>query len=187
MSALDDWCTTHGATYSARWEFEHVINLACNVPRYGRPHVVLELGSHAGASLAVWRYAFDPSFLIGMEAEDSERTRAGLDPLEADGAIVIYGKTYEPDTYRQVLHALDGLWIDFLYIDADHGFEAVVSDFEMYAPLVRDGGLIVRDDAVTRDVPGTEVHRFVDVLRQRGPTSLIYGGGDSGGKLVVFR
>jgi cephalosporin hydroxylase len=188
MTALDQWCETHGATYSARWEFEQVINLALNVPLYGRPHTVLELGAHAGASLAVWKEAFlDPSFLIGVEAEDSPRTRAGLDPLEAAGACIIYGKTYAPETFRQVIHTLDGLWIDFLYIDGDHRFEHVGTDFEMYAPLVRDGGLIVLDDAITRNVKDTEVYKYVDVLRQRGPTNLIYGGGDSGGKLVIFR
>jgi cephalosporin hydroxylase len=138
--------------------------------------------------MRIWAEAFEPSFLIGVEAEQTPRTQEPLAQMcEDTGAGVIFGDTCAPETLRYVEHFLDGLAVDFLYIDADHRFESVSKDFHTYAPLVRDGGLIVLDDAVTRDNPTTEVYQLVAQLKQRGPTSLIYGGGDSGGKLAVFR
>lgn len=179
MKALDAWCETHGATYSARWEFEQIIRLA------GSPRIVLELGAHCGASLRIWSEAFDPDLLIGVEAERTERT---LDALAYSPGEIVYGKTNDPQTYADVCRLLEaGPYVDFLYIDADHRFGSVLSDYEMYAPLVRDGGLIVLDDAWTMGVKDTEVYRYVPILQRRGPTALIYGGGDSGGKLAVFR
>jgi len=32
--------------------------------------------------------------------------------------------------------------LDFLFIDGDHSYEGVRRDFEMYSPLVREGGII---------------------------------------------
>lgn len=153
-----------------------------------RPRTILELGTHEGASLAVWIEAFRPEVAIGVEAEQSRRITDGLTKnLHGMRARMISGKTEAPSTFAQVLRALEGRWVDFLYIDGDHGLEQVRSDFLMYAPLVRDGGLIVLDDAVTTGVSGTEVYRLVPELQGRGPTALLYGGGDSGGKLAVFR
>lgn len=186
MTALDAWCETHGGTYSARWEFEQVIHLATRFDQW--PQVILELGTHEGASLAVWIEEFRPEVVIGVEAERSARIFNGLtENLHGSCARIVVGKTDEPRVFNEVVERLEGKWVDFLYIDADHGLEQVRSDFLMYAPLVRDGGLIVLDDAVTKGVTGTEVYRLVPELQGRGPTALLYGGGDSGGKLVVFR
>jgi predicted O-methyltransferase YrrM len=36
--------------------------------------------------------------------------------------------------------------IDLLYIDGDHSAEACLSDFDQFAPLVREAGLVIIDD-----------------------------------------
>lgn len=36
--------------------------------------------------------------------------------------------------------------IDFLYVDADHGYHGVMADLEAWVPHVKSGGLIVGDD-----------------------------------------
>jgi predicted O-methyltransferase YrrM len=38
--------------------------------------------------------------------------------------------------------------VDFLFIDGDHTYEGVRRDFEMYSPLVREGGIIAFHDIV---------------------------------------
>ncbi len=48
--------------------------------------------------------------------------------------------------------------IRVLFIDADHSYEGVRSDFEMWSPLVADGGVIVFHDYLM-----PEVARFVDL------------------------
>lgn len=37
--------------------------------------------------------------------------------------------------------------LDFLYLDADHSYEATKEAFEMYAPKVKKGGVVVLHDA----------------------------------------
>jgi hypothetical protein len=58
---------------------------------------------------------------------------------------------------------IEGEQFDFLFIDGDHTYEGVKSDFEMYSPLVKPGGVIafhdILDTAVHR-AAGCEVHRF---------------------------
>ena len=41
---------------------------------------------------------------------------------------------------------LNGESLDYLFLDGDHSYEGVRRDFEMYAPLVRSGGLIALHD-----------------------------------------
>ena len=38
--------------------------------------------------------------------------------------------------------------VDFLFIDANHSYEGVKKDFEMYSPLVRKGGIIAFHDII---------------------------------------
>lgn len=46
--------------------------------------------------------------------------------------------------------------IDYLYIDADHGHEAVLADLRAWVPHVRVGGLIAGDDYGNRSFPGVQ-------------------------------
>src|SRR5436305_1373985 len=68
---------------------------------------------------------------------------------------------------ERVLRLLRGELFDFLFVDADHTYEGVRSDFEMYAPLVRSGGVLVFHDIVTHK-SGTpcEVERFWNEIKQ---------------------
>jgi cephalosporin hydroxylase len=45
-------------------------------------------------------------------------------------------------TVSKVKEILGEEKLDFLFIDGDHRYEAIKSDFQMYSPLVRKGGLI---------------------------------------------
>jgi cephalosporin hydroxylase len=45
-------------------------------------------------------------------------------------------------TKNRLVRALSGRKIDFLFIDGDHRYEGVKKDWEMYSPLVRNGGYI---------------------------------------------
>jgi predicted O-methyltransferase YrrM len=43
---------------------------------------------------------------------------------------------------------LGGQSVDFLFIDGDHSYNGVKADFDLYAPLVRRGGMIALHDIV---------------------------------------
>jgi predicted O-methyltransferase YrrM len=49
---------------------------------------------------------------------------------------------------------------DYVLIDGDHSLEGVAADFELYAPMVKPGGVIVFDDYATTDWPA--IQKFVD-------------------------
>ncbi len=53
--------------------------------------------------------------------------------------------------------------VDLLFLDGDHSYEGVRSDFLQYSPLVRPGGLIVFHDIVPAEETGapTAGHRWV--------------------------
>lgn len=55
--------------------------------------------------------------------------------------------------------------IDLLFIDGDHTYGGVKSDFENYAPLVSSGGLVVFDDYNPHGHP--DIVRFVDELNNQ--------------------
>lgn len=56
------------------------------------------------------------------------------------------------------------LFLDVLYIDADHTYAGCKSDYERYAPFVKYGGLIIFDDYKKHNLIN-KVSEFVDELR----------------------
>lgn len=59
---------------------------------------------------------------------------------------LIRADSHLEETREQVLRILDGELLDYLFLDGDHTYEGVRRDFDMYAPLVRSGGLIALHD-----------------------------------------
>jgi predicted O-methyltransferase YrrM len=88
------------------------------------------------------------------------RSRQELHLIRAD--------SHRAETKERVLQLLQDERLDFLFIDADHTYEGVSRDFEMYAPLVRTGGMVAFHDIVTHK-QGTlcEVERFWNEVKQR--------------------
>ena len=78
--------------------------------------------------------------------------------------------------------------IDYLYIDADHSYEAVLADLSAWVPHVRPGGVIAGDDYDNRSFPGVKAAwddferahgltftRFQSTPAHRDGVQLIYG------------
>jgi predicted O-methyltransferase YrrM len=77
--------------------------------------------------------------------------------------------SHDPGTLAAVTRFL-GNRIDVLLIDGDHTYDGVATDYRMYGPLVRSGGLIAFHDIV----PGPhekvgEVARFWAELKEAAP------------------
>ena len=62
--------------------------------------------------------------------------------------LLVKGDSHSSQTLGRVKAALRGQELDCLFIDGDHSYEGVRRDFEMYAPMVRNGGLIAFHDIV---------------------------------------
>jgi len=80
---------------------------------------------------------------------------------------LIVGDSHQPAVFNLVREALQGELLDFLFIDADHTYQGVRLDFEMYSPLVRRGGIIAFHD-IASDNPktGIVVHGFWDEIKK---------------------
>lgn len=61
---------------------------------------------------------------------------------------LVRGDSHAAATLERVRSLLAGREADFLFIDGDHRYEGVKSDFEMYSPLVRGGGLVGFHDII---------------------------------------
>jgi predicted O-methyltransferase YrrM len=78
--------------------------------------------------------------------------------------------SHRPETLEQITGILQGRKLDLLFIDGDHTYAGVRRDFEMYAPLVQAGGLIVLHDIVVhKPETGCEVNRFWEEIKSRYP------------------
>lgn len=61
---------------------------------------------------------------------------------------LLQGDSHSEEMAERVKGVFEGQQIDYLFIDGDHRYEGVKSDFETYGPLVRKGGLIAFHDIV---------------------------------------
>lgn len=117
--------------------------------RKTNPKVIVEIGVHRGYSLEVWWEAFKPELLVGIDNEpdiDPELMHGSDEPGMI--ATIMRHDSHEPDTLERLKRVLDGRHIDFLFIDGDHHYEGVRSDWLMYSPLVRKGGIVAFHDVM---------------------------------------
>jgi predicted O-methyltransferase YrrM len=76
----------------------------------------------------------------------------------------IIGDSHSPETLARVQSALGTKRLGVLFIDADHSYEGVKLDFEMYSPLVGSGGVVGFHDIVGD--PADSVTKFWDGIKQ---------------------
>lgn len=149
------------------------------------PARIVEIGSFKGRSTACLalgcvgtrKSVFCIDTFNGNDSDFSQR-----------GFFGDFRKNLEKLNLFQYVHPLVGTsreigehWnspIDFLFIDASHQYDDVLSDFETYFPHVRDGGLVAFHD-VTPEWPGPlAVWNDVARLRLRNTgqcTTLAFG------------
>lgn len=121
-----------------------------------RPKRTLEIGLDEGGTLFLWTRAAEPDAqLIAVDTRPPGRL-GRLSPFqlvrrafacEMQRVHLLLGRdSHAPETRNLVLSLLAGEHLDFLFIDGDHSYEGVKTDFELYSPLVRRGGLIAFHD-----------------------------------------
>ena len=92
-------------------------------------------------------------------------------PLPGQSLYLLQTDTHDIKHSKDLSKLLKGESLDFLFIDADHTYEGVRQDFELYSPLVNPGGLIAIHDILPRgDVPEIEVYRFWAEIKNSFPT-----------------
>lgn len=134
---------------------------------------ILEIGVHRGGMLGTLRLAYPHATIVGVDNDYSS--------LEFRDFNAIAGDSGDPAIRDDVAQQFGRFQIDFLFIDGDHNYEAAKKDFELYAPLVKPGGIIGFHD-IMRDpdnVPhhaGVDCRRLFDELKQKHASIEIWNG-----------
>lgn len=138
------------------------------------PKIVVEIGTKKGGSFFIWARYLKPKHLIsidlpggihggGFNPKKIPFLKYFLNDYKDSKVSIILGDSHKNETKEELIRTLNGSKIDFLFIDGDHTYEGVKSDFEMYKDLVKKGGLIG-----FHDIADTEYHHkldcYVDVL-----------------------
>jgi cephalosporin hydroxylase len=144
------------------------------------PGVVVEIGSARGGTLFAWaKSAPRDALMVSIDLPGGDFNFRGDDQYgkrnyermadykrDEQTLKFIKGNSQSDKTRDALLKILDGRLIDLLFIDGDHAYEGVKRDFELYSPLVRDGGLIGFHDVVNHPAePLCQVDRFWNEIR----------------------
>jgi len=119
--------------------------------RQAPPRLVCEIGADRGGTLGLFAaVSAADARLLSMDLRYPPARRRALPCLARGGQHItcLAADSHRPQTLEVVRRWLGGRSLDFLFIDGDHSLAGVASDFAMYGPLVRPGGLIALHDIV---------------------------------------
>jgi cephalosporin hydroxylase len=116
-----------------------------------RPSNVCEIGAAGGGTAFLFAHAAAPdATIISVDMNFSAARREAVASFARRGQriVCLQGDSHDSATLDAVRSRMGGASLDLLYLDGDHSYEGVAADFQMYAPLVRRGGLVVFHDIV---------------------------------------
>jgi predicted O-methyltransferase YrrM len=115
------------------------------------PETVCEIGTARGGTLfLLTRVASPEATIVTMDIHFDPSRKTALYSFARSGQeiVCLEGDSHRRETLGAVETSLAGRPLDLLFIDGDHSYEGISSDFRLYSPLVRPGGLIVCHDIV---------------------------------------
>lgn len=148
---------------------EEILALATAVDAL-KPKTILEIGTCNGGTLFIWsNLASDCVITCDLNVSKiRDELYSAFPPPESDCEVIpLAGDSHKNDFLEKVKQSLNGRKVDFLFIDGDHTEEGVRSDYNMYSPLVRSGGIIAFHDILEKQpVPGNQVYYFWEQIKQ---------------------
>lgn len=99
----------------------------------------LEIGFHRGGTHFVWSRIFGEVISVDINYWACCK---GKVEFPSSSSKIVCGDSRHAVTVQTVSGILDGRKVDHLFIDGDHEYTAVLSDFLGYAPFVREGGIV---------------------------------------------
>ena len=116
-----------------------------------RPAAVLEIGAASGGTtFLLSRVASPDSIVISIDLGFTQGRVRAVHSWAAPGQtlVCLARDSHRRETFQEVARLLGGRPLDLLFIDGDHSYAGVASDFSMFSPLVRSGGLIGFHDII---------------------------------------
>lgn len=157
-----------------------------------KPQVIVEIGTANGGTLFAWCALAPPRAVIvsidlpgGIHGGGYAYWRSFIyRRFKQSGQLLhlIRADSHLPRTRDALQKVLPPQGIDFLFIDGDHTYEGVKADFEMYSPLVRQGGLVALHD-ICLHAPEMDCHvdKFWREVQQKYKTTEIIENVNQGG------
>lgn len=103
---------------------------------------VIDIGIYKGGTLRLWQTISAPdAMLVGVDSHDFT---GGIFAHDRNVSL-IFGRSDSPGVIARVKSIIGGN-VDLLFVDGEHTYEVVKSDYDNYGPLVRPGGLIMFHD-----------------------------------------
>jgi Methyltransferase domain len=186
LTGPDSWCASHGATPGADELGAGMLYYALTYSL--RAGVCVCLGSGGGFVPRMMRQAqrdlaLEPSRTILVDGADAvareKREIWGSPSWVAEDS---WFRRQFPDvelvvsltkTAHEEFFVPNSIEIDYLHIDADHHYEGVRLDFDLFAPLVREDGVITLHDSGNYREP-CGVPQLVEDLRRDGAYAVVH-------------
>lgn len=152
---------------------EEILALA-NAVKALKPATILEIGTCNGGTLFIWSNLATERVVtcdLNKSKIRDKLYRAFPPPDSGCKVISLAGDSHDQSFFEKVMTALNGRKVDFLFIDGDHTEAGVRSDYNMYSPLVRSGGIIAFHDILEKQpVPDNQVYYFWKDIKQETNT-----------------
>ncbi len=152
-------------------EIESLYRTICQL----KPQNVLEIGTAKGGTLYLWpQAATDNATIVSVDLPGGA-FGGGYAPYRStfyqqfarsgQRLVLLRKDSHDAQTRDQIKSLFDHKPLDFLFIDGDHTYEGVKSDFLGYGPMVRPGGLIGFHDILPQPwSPQTQVYKLWEQL-----------------------
>ncbi len=138
------------------------------------PKIVVEIGTANGGTLFLFANVANPEKIVSIDLPHG--SFGGGYPFWKIPFYKSLGKNHIIELIRSDSHldkTLEDLRIllkrksvDVLLIDGDHTYQGVSKDFQMYSPLVKEGGIVAFHDIVIHDESsGCDVYKFWNEIK----------------------
>ena len=130
------------------------------------PVRVLEIGTSEGGSLKYFILNASPlTQFISIDLSPYDLSHLCKHLTGTQTLYILKKDSHNPVTLHRVRKLLNGYNLDFLFIDGDHSFNGVESDFSMYSPLVNEGLIVLHDIASHPPKYKCHVYPFWNMLK----------------------
>lgn len=136
-----------------RQELYELCKVVVSQPWFHTGATAVEIGlGHFGSTHFLWRELFKKTISIELLHTRVNRFVENTQQYFSDWMLgdgrseFIIGSSQSPDSVLKLYDSVSS--IDFLFIDGNHDYNCALSDWLLYAPLVKSGGMVVLQDSV---------------------------------------
>lgn len=111
-----------------------------------KPHNILEIGTYTGATFwLMCQYSTGYKVSIDVVLDENRKDREKQKTFGSD-VILIDSSSQNPSTVNSVIKRTNNAKFDLIFIDGDHTFDKVMTDFDIYSKFLSSRGVVVFHD-----------------------------------------